>query len=39
MAIDLNGVLLIAAYSALRIGIPILAMVVLCKVLPRCFPA
>lgn len=35
MTIGLNGILLLTAYGALRLGIPILVMVVLCKVLPH----
>ena len=38
MTIGLNGILIIAVYTALRLGIPILAMVVLCKVLPHLCP-
>ncbi len=39
MAIDLDGILFISGLTALRLGIPILVMVALCKVLPICFPA
>ena len=36
MTIDMNGVALIALVSALRLGVPILVMLLLCKVIP-CF--
>jgi len=39
MAIDLNGILFIAGFAALRLGIPILVMVLVCKFVPWCFPA
>jgi len=39
MAIDLNAILYIAGFAALRLGIPILIMVLLCKLIPWCFPA
>lgn len=38
IAIDLAGVLMIVGYMAVRIGIPVLAMCLLCMVIPRLFP-
>lgn len=35
---DMNGLLIVAAYTALRFGVPILAFCVLCKAVPRLFP-
>ena len=39
MDIDLNAILYLAGFAALRLGIPILVMVLLCKLIPWCFPA
>ena len=38
MAIDLDGILIITGFFALRLVLPALVMVVLCKVLPICIP-
>ncbi|HEY53076.1 MAG TPA: hypothetical protein G4N94_06430 [Caldilineae bacterium] len=38
MAIDLEGILFIFGFTVLRLGIPLLAMVALCKFVPWCFP-
>jgi hypothetical protein len=38
MAIDLDGILIITGFFALRLAVPILVMVALCKVLPICIP-
>lgn len=38
IAIDLMGILMIVAYMVLRLGVPILAMCLLCMVIPRMFP-
>jgi len=38
MAIDLDGILIITGLTALRLAVPIVAMIALCKVLPICIP-
>lgn len=38
MAIDLEGILIISSFFALRLAVPVVAMVALCKVLPICIP-
>jgi len=39
MAIDLEGILIISSFFALRLAVPVVAIAILCKVLPICFPA
>jgi hypothetical protein len=39
MTIDMNGILFMFGFTALRLGIPILIMVTLCRFVPWCFPA
>lgn len=38
MTIDIYGFLLILTLTVLRLGIPLLAMIALCKFIPWCFP-
>lgn len=38
MAIDFEGIMLIFGLTAMRLAVPIVVMVTLCKVLPICFP-
>jgi hypothetical protein len=38
MAIDLEGIMIISSFFALRLAVPLVLMIGLCKVLPICIP-